>query len=109
MAPIIGNKSEFTCNDACSILSTADDIADTLVSIVVTLSLSLVLASSRVVPNPCMSVCNVSSSSDAVVKTSFRVIICLEYPPPGLEWLQSHETVFLQKMPPYGRYRYLAF
>jgi len=48
MAPIIGNNNEFTCNDACSILSTADDIEVTLVSIVVTLSRIMVLASSRV-------------------------------------------------------------
>ena len=75
IAPIMGNSSELTCNDACSIFSTADDIADTLVSMIVTLFSNFVLASSSVVPNPCMSVCNVSSSLDAVVKTSFRVII----------------------------------
>ena len=51
MAPIIGNNNEFTCNDASSILSTADDMEDTLASIVVTLSRSLVIASSRVEPN----------------------------------------------------------
>ena len=80
MAPIIGNNNEFTCNDASSILSTADDIEDTLVSIVATLSRSLVLASSRVEPNPCMSDCNTPSSSYAVVNTSFRVMICLDIP-----------------------------
>ena len=80
IAPIIGNNSELTCNDACSILSTAEDIADTLESIIVTLSLSFVLASSSVTPNPWISVCNVSSSDDAVVNTSLRVIICLDIP-----------------------------
>jgi len=80
IAPIIGNNNEFTCNDASSILSTADDMEDTLLSIVSTLSRNVVLASSRVEPNPCMSVCNTSSSSDAVVNTSFRVMICLDIP-----------------------------
>ena len=40
IAPIIGNNNEFTCNDASSIFSTADDMEDTLVSIVSTLSRS---------------------------------------------------------------------
>ena len=69
IAPIIGNNNEFTCNDACSMFSTADDMVDTLLSIVVTLSRSVVLASSSVSPNPCMSDCNTLRLSDAVVNT----------------------------------------
>ena len=81
IAPIIGNNNEFTCNDASSILSTADDMEDTLASIVVTLSRSVVLASSRVEPNPCMSACHTLRLSDAVVNTSSRITICLDIPP----------------------------
>jgi len=61
--------------------STADDIEATLVSIVVTLSRSVVLASSSVSPNPCMSDCNSFRLSDAVVNTSSRITICLDIPP----------------------------
>ena len=62
------------------IIEPADDIVDTLVSICVTLSRILLLASSRVEPNPCMSVCSTSSSLEAVVNTSFRVTTCRDSP-----------------------------
>ena len=112
IAPIIGNNNEFTCNDASSILSTADDMEDTLLSIVSTLSRSLVLASSRVEPNPCMSVCSTSSSSDAVVNTSLRVMICLDIPAmscPRTRVAAEPWDCVPWEMLPYGRCKCLLF
>ena len=72
--PTIGNKSEFSCNVASSIFFTESEI-------VVTLASMLVLAPSRVEPNPEISDFSVVSLSDVSFKTEFSFMSWFEIPP----------------------------